>query len=54
MRKKLPKVFYRTIARLGGKRKSTKKLAATRRNLAKAWLARWSKAKKKAVRSEHA
>jgi hypothetical protein len=42
-KKKLPKVFFRTIARLGGKRKSKKKTAALRRNLEKARAARWAK-----------
>ncbi len=37
--------YYRLIGRLGGKRKSAKKTAATRRNLEKARLARWGKKK---------
>ena len=40
---KLPKTFFRTIARLGGKRKSKKKTAAGRRNLERARAARWAK-----------
>ena len=39
---KLPKVYFRTIGKLGGKRKSAKKTAATRRNMEKARLARWA------------
>jgi hypothetical protein len=42
-KKKLPKEFFRTIARLGGKRKTAKKVAAGRRNLERARAARWAK-----------
>ena len=42
-KKKLPKMYFRTIGKLGGKRKSKKKTAATRRNMAKARAARWAK-----------
>ena len=44
-KKKLPKAFFRTIARQGGSRKSKKKTEATRQNLAKARAARWAKKK---------
>ncbi len=35
--------FYKTIGRMGGKRKSAKKRAALLRNAAKARAARWPK-----------
>jgi hypothetical protein len=37
--------FYQLIGRLGGKRKSKRKTAATRRNLERARAARWGKKK---------
>jgi hypothetical protein len=46
---KVEQAYYRLIGRLGGKRKSKKKLAATRRNLTKARAARWGKKSKEAV-----
>jgi hypothetical protein len=47
---KVEQAYYRLIGRLGGKRKSKRKTEATRRNLAKARLARWGKAKKKVTK----
>jgi|GraSoi2013_115cm_1033766.scaffolds.fasta_scaffold774523_2 hypothetical protein len=46
---KVEQAYYRLIGRLGGKRKSKKKTAATRRNLERARLARWAKKSKKKV-----
>jgi hypothetical protein len=37
--------YFKLIGALGGKRKSAKKRAATRRNLERARLARWPKKK---------
>ena len=42
---KVEQAYYRLIGRLGGKRKTE----ATRRNLAKARLARWGKTSKRKV-----
>jgi hypothetical protein len=48
---KVEQAYYRFIGKIGGKRKSKKKTAATRRNLEKARAARWGKKKaKKATR----
>jgi len=46
---RVEQAYYRLIGRLGGKRKSKKKTAATRRNLERARLARWGKKSKKKV-----
>lgn len=46
---KVDQKYYRLIGKLGGKRKSKRKTAATRLNLAKARAARWGKKPKKAV-----
>jgi len=43
---KVEQAYFRLIGRLGGKRKSKKKTAATRRNLERARLARWPKKKR--------
>ena len=41
--------YFQLIGRMGGKRKSKKKTAATRRNLERARAARWGKKSRKAV-----